>query len=225
MRARTAVGAPRPGCYLVGIAGASCSGKSALASRLVPALEPLSATVIALDDYYHDLSALPAEQSERRNFDVPGAIDVDLLERHLKCLAEGLKIDKPVYRFETHTRATWTECVSPTRVVILEGLFALYWPSIRNLMGTKAFVAVSDATSLCRRMSRDVRERGRSADGARRQYEDQVLPMYERHVLPTRAHADLVVSGEGALEVSAAIVVKHILDNLQGTLASGKSTG
>ena len=95
--------------YIIGIAGPSCSGKTTLAQFLTSALGGL---VVALDSYYLDLSGIPIEERDRRNFDAPEALDLDLMIPQLTELAGGGAIDKPVYRFATHTRAEETVRVS-----------------------------------------------------------------------------------------------------------------
>ena len=216
------VPAAQAGCYLVGIAGASCSGKSTLARSVAAALDPRSVIVIAMDDYYRDLSPLTPEEREGHNFDEPAAIDRDLLEHHLQALAEGVEIDKPAYQFETHCRAECTERVLPTQVVILEGLFALYWPTICSLLGTRIFIDADDSICLARRLGRDVRERGRSVEMVRQQYVNIARPMYELHVAPTRAYADIVVSGDACLDKSTAPIVQHVRENLEMRLEPRK---
>ncbi|MEC9086162.1 MAG: uridine kinase, partial [Pseudomonadota bacterium] len=49
---------------------------------------------------------------------------------------------------------------------------------------------------LSRRMQRDVQTRGRSRASVVRQFEETVKPMYRKFIEPTRAFADLIVSGE-----------------------------
>ncbi|HNY85556.1 MAG TPA: uridine kinase, partial [Candidatus Hydrogenedentes bacterium] len=51
------------------------------------------------------------------------------------------------------------------------------------------------ATALRRRIARDTRERGRTEESVRRQYEETVRPMADRWCRPTRAHAGLVLDG------------------------------
>lgn len=66
-------------------------------------------------------------------------------------------------------------------------------------------VAQEDRVCFERRLARDVRERGRSPESVFHQYVATVHPMAERYVLPTRSHADVVVSGADPLERSAAL--------------------
>ena len=195
--------------YAIGIAGPSCSGKTVLAAQLAQAL-PGTVAVVSLDAYYRDLSGLSSVQRAQTNFDAPDALDVDLLTRQMARLAQGDEVDSPVYDLKTHTRAARTERVAPGDFVIVEGLFALYWPAIRDLLATKVFVAADDALCLVRRERRDVRERGRAPDSVQAQYAETVRPMSERYVKPTRQHADVVVHGEQDVATSVAAVLEHV---------------
>jgi len=89
--------------YLIGISGPSGAGKSSVSNRLVKLLKPNGAIIIPLDSYYKDLSGLDPEERDRRNFDIPGALDSDLLIRQLGDLSQGRSIEMPVYQFPTHT--------------------------------------------------------------------------------------------------------------------------
>jgi uridine kinase len=180
---------------VVGITGGSGAGKSALVRGLA---ERMEAAVITLDSYYVDRSEVPWSERERLNFDAPEAIDLSLLVTQLCALAAHEPIDRPVYCFATHCR-TGTERVSPARVVIVEGLFALWWPELRSLFDVKIFVDAPSDLRLVRRIRRDVAERGRDVEQVLRQYMTAVRPMYERYVEPARQHADLVITNDGAI--------------------------
>jgi uridine kinase len=192
---------------LIGIAGPSCAGKSELSRRLS---QTLAAPLFLLDSYYQDLAHLPFEQRAASNFDIPDALDHDLLLRHLRLLALGSEIDKPVYDFTRHLRASEVEHLEPARFVIVEGLFALYWEDVRSLFGTRVFITVADEICLQRRIERDVRERARTPESVMDQYRTTVRPMAEQYIHPTRRYAHLVVSGTDPLERTTAAVLVHV---------------
>jgi uridine kinase len=180
---------------LVGIAGPSGSGKTSLARALAEHLGRDATTLIPLDAYYRDLADLEPQLRSRSNFDSPDALDDALMTRQLEGLAQGRSVEVPVYRFDTHTRAPRGALVAPASAVIVEGLFTLYWGRVRELLKLKVFVEIDSRVALSRRIERDVQERGRTPESVQKQYELTVRPMYERHVLPTRDHADLVLDG------------------------------
>ena len=195
---------------LVGIAGPSCAGKTALARGVARALAPGLATLVSVDAYYRDLSGLAPAARLRRNFDHPDAVDEALLLEQLAELARGRAVLAPVYDYATHTRAPERRTIRPSPVVVVEGLFALHWPAVRALLGLACYVDAPDELCLARRLERDVRDRGRSAEQVRERYERTVRPMGERFVRPSRQHADLVLDGSGSLDEAVATVIGAI---------------
>jgi len=202
--------------YLIAIAGPSGSGKTALASRLTQLLDAESA-VIALYAYYHPQPGLTLEQRASCNYDHPDALDWPLLETHLRALLNAQAIDAPVYRFDQHTRAPSTLRIEPRPYLILEGILALHRPETRSAAALKTFVTASSAECFRRRIERDVVERGRTHNSVVDQYRSTVWPMALSYVLPTEQFADLVVSGEGALDESVMEVLKHVSPRSQRT--------
>jgi uridine kinase len=164
--------------------------------------------VLGLDSYYKDFSGVPEDEIQ---VDVPEALDHDLLVEHLSKLRRGQPVEKPVYDYTTHTRRAggglWVE---PEDHVVLEGLFALYWPDVRELLDLLVFVTVDHETALERRIERDIRERGRTEASVRDQFERKVRPNFERLVAPTEAYADLVVNGRDPVERSARAVMERL---------------
>ena len=192
---------------MIGIAGGSCSGKSSIAARL-STLVGGGLLVLGLDSYYHDFSGLAEDEIE---VDVPEALDHRLLVEHLTALAGGHPIEKPVYDYSTHTRRTGGGLrVEPADYLVLEGLFALYWPEVRGLLDLSVFVTVDHETALNRRIERDIRERGRTEASVRTQYNEKVRPNFERLVEPTMGYADLVVDGLEPVELSARAVFDRL---------------
>jgi uridine kinase len=195
---------------LVAIAGCSGSGKTALARALAGRLA--SCVCVTLDAYYRAQSHLPREHRALQNYDHPDALEWPLLVKHLRRLLRGESVETPVYLFEEHTRAPHTEPLRPADVVVVEGILALHHPAVRGLAHLRVFVDANTHTCLARRLRRDVHERGRSQDSVLRQYRQTVWPMAERYVLPSRQHADLIVSGERPVEEA----VQAVLAGLRG---------
>jgi uridine kinase len=208
--------------YGIGIAGPSCAGKGELSKHLARVLH---ATVLPLDTYYYELADLPLDARGQRNFDHPDSFDRVLLCRHTRELLQGNAIECPVYDFTQHARNNRTERVVPARFVIIEGLFALYWAEVRELLQTRMFIDASDDVCLARRLERDIRERGRTADSVREQWIATVRPMAEHYVLPTRRYANVMVNGCDSIVTCATAVLQHIeqtapMRNQQSVLSS-----
>jgi len=197
--------------YLIGIAGPSGAGKSFLAAHLA---EPLKAPVLALDHYYRDLSHLAFEQRLLTNFDKPSALEHELLISQVNQLQLSNVVAVPTYDFSQHTRTSKPTLLEPAPFIILEGLFTLCWPDLRNLLGTGVYVETDENECFARRLDRDVHERGRTPESVVRQYRETVVPMAVRYVLPTRQRADVVVSGTEAIEENVARILHHVRKRL-----------
>ncbi len=191
---------------LIGLAGPSGSGKSELSRRLAAAT---GAPIVSLDSYYKDLAHVPLSVREKTNFDDPASLDDALILDDARRLAAGEPVDVPLYNFATHTRAPGVERVGPGSIVILEGLFTLYWTELRDLLATKVYVDLEDETCFARRKERDVRERGRSPESVDRQYAVTVRPMAEKHIWPTRRHADIIIRGDAVLAEAVETVLRR----------------
>ncbi len=193
--------------YLIGIAGPSCSGKTEVARRLSRILH---APVVALDHYYRDLRHIPFEERLKVNFDAPDALDHDLIVEQARSLKLANPIEKPTYDFTQHIRALATERIDAAEFVILEGLFALYWRDVRDLLDLRIYITADHEVCLARRIYRDVRERGRTEESVRQQYEGTVRPMCEAHIAPTREFAEIVLSGVDPVKQSVHLILGRI---------------
>ncbi|UCF05195.1 MAG: uridine kinase [bacterium] len=204
--------------FVIGIAGGSCSGKTGLAGAVAGGLEGRETVIVQIDSYYFDLAHLKEEERARQNFDLPGAVDFELLAEHLRSLLAGDEVLVPVYDFATHTRVPSSLRIrnrlsgshGGSPIVIVEGLHALYREDIRALMNLKIFVECSFDTCLTRRIERDTRERGRTPAGVRKQWEQTVVPMYRKYVEPVIQYADLIIDGEEPVDESARKVIERI---------------
>jgi uridine kinase len=191
---------------LIGIAGGTGAGKSTLVNLLHRCLDEVC--VVDLDSYYVDRAGTVSEELHLVNYDEPDAIDLALLLEHLGMLVAGEPVRKPMYSFERHRRVGAVS-LQPGSVIIVEGLFALWWEDLRLRLDLKVFVDAPSDVRLGRRILRDVVERGRSVDRVLEQYFRTVRPMHERYVEPTRDYADVVVLNVGpevvCLEAARAI--------------------
>jgi len=204
---------------VVGIAGASGSGKTLLAENVVRALGAHRAVTIAEDSYYRDLSDIALQERAATNFDHPDAFDHDLLAEHLARLLQGESISRPSYDYQTHTRLPDTEAVDARAVILVEGILVLNSPRLRELMDIRVFVDTDLDICLARRIQRDVAERGRTMRSVIEQYENYVRPMCLQFIEPSRQHAHIIIPGGGkntkALGILQAGVDALLLDSQQ----------
>ena len=200
---------PHAAPVVIGVGGCSGSGKTCVARELA---RMLAGTHFPLDHYYRDLSHLPPEQRDQQDFDDPETLESDLITKHIADLAKGRPIDRPLYDFSTHTRvADATERIEPGRVLVVDGIFALYYDSLLPLYNLAIYVDTPDDICFARRLARDISERGRTPESIATQYAATVRPMAEKYVRPSAKHAGLVLDGTAALDW----LVEQVLSELR----------
>ena len=193
----------------MGIGGGTASGKTTVARRLAEALGT-TASILDMDAYYRDRSHLPPEERDALNFDHPDAFDVPLMVAQLTTLQRGEAIDKPVYTFATHAREPHTERVQPARVVLVEGILALAIPELTAILDVRIYVDTDDDIRVIRRLTRDVKERGRDFDSVVSQYMNTVRPMHLGFVEPSKRHADIIIPHGGNNTIAIGMVAAAI---------------
>ncbi len=184
--------------YLVGIAGGSGSGKTTFANKIVQEIGGDEISILHMDSYY--LPIQPKSnftETGKPNFDHPGAFDWELLSMHLEALKAGESIECPVYNFSNSERDIHqTIKIGPSKIVLFEGIFALFLKEIRDILDIKIFLQVDADMRFTRRLHRDVNERGRSLESVIGQYYETVRPMYQKYLDPQRQFADFIVGEE-----------------------------
>lgn len=201
---------------LLGIAGGSASGKTTVVDKILDVLAGEPIALLDMDSYYRDLGHMPREERQTINFDHPDAIDNPLLLAHIDRLKDGKGVDKPIYSFTEHTRMPGTTRVEPGRVIIVEGILALATRELRDKMDIKIFVEADDDVRFIRRLTRDVKERGRSIDAVVGQYLGTVRPMHLTFVEPSKRYADVIIPSIGPNDVAIGMVVSAIRQTLRG---------
>lgn len=181
---------------LVLIGGGTCSGKTTIARAIGMRLNDLKTVIISHDNYYKDLCHLEPQARAKVNFDHPGSIDSPYLLDDIKLMLEGEAVDMPDYDFKTHCRVEGSTCVAFADVIILEGIFALYYPELLELSDLKIYVDTDSDLRLARRMQRDIIDRGRSVESVLEQYLQTVKPSHDAFIEPTKKNADLIIPGD-----------------------------
>jgi uridine kinase len=183
-------------CFVVGITGGSGSGKSVMAKAMFKQLvaQQIPCGLISLDWYYRDYSHLTLVERSSVNFDHPDSIEFDLLFTHILNIQQGIQVSLPDYDFTTHSRqASNKEINSKIQILIVEGMLLFTNPSLLPLFHLKVFMDCTSQLRLFRRISRDVKLRGRSVDSVLLQFINVVQPMHELFVEPTRKLAQVIV--------------------------------
>jgi len=198
------------GTYLIGVSGPSCGGKSTVClmvqKKITETLGDSSnmICVISQDSYYNG-------GNEFTNYDVPSAIDFDLLIDHLEKLISGEEVDVPVYDFATHNRKEETKKTGPAKIIIIEGILIFCNERIRDLCNLKIFVEADDVLCYTRRLKRDTQERGRSFEDVEKRYLEHVVPSFRNYVHPSRFYANIsLINNTHGEFIGLEILLDHI---------------
>ena len=179
----------------IGIAGGTGSGKTTLTEHLKQHFG--SDISVVHHDSYH-----------------PDAFETDLMVRQLRELQEGKTIRCPVYSYAEHQRTDKTELVTPSKVVIVEGILIFQDPRLREMLDIKIFVETDADVRILRRALRDVRDRGRTLESVITQYLTTVKPMHEQFVEPSRKYADIIVLEGGHNLVALDMIMQRIAGHI-----------
>ena len=198
---------------VMGIAGGSGSGKTTLVKNLIGKFGDVI-TVISHDNYYKRHDEMTYEERCLVNYDEPAAFETDLMVQQLQSLRQGQTIQCPVYDFSQHNRSNEILEITPSKVILVEGILIFADPALRDLMDIRIFVDADADIRICRRMKRDVNKRGRSIESVITQYQQTVKPMHETYVEPSKKYAHIVVPEGGKNAVALEMIERYIQRHL-----------
>ena len=191
-----------PAPFLIGVAGGTCSGKTTISEKLTELAGDEHVALIKLDSYYKPKTRSEHEDRIVTNYDHPDAFDWPLLNDHLAALKAGATVAVPVYDFTTDDRSDQVRLVAPGRIVVVEGILVLYDVPLRERFDLRVFVDADADIRLIRRLSRDIADRGRTAESVIAQYLATVRPSHEQFIEPSKRYADVILPG-GGMNVAA----------------------
>ncbi len=161
--------------YIIGVGGGTCSGKSTLTNKLEERLADVKTVFIHTDKYYirpPKTTTAPITGKEYIEMNVPEALDLAALYRDFHAACDDAE----------------------NRVVVVEGLFALYLPQLLSRLDLKVFVDLKSDERMVRRIKRHM-QNGETMDGVTDRYLDSVRYRHDEYVEPTRWRADVVFNG------------------------------
>ena len=199
-----------PQTLTIGICGGTGSGKTTITNRLTEALSEESVLLLQQDHYYKDTPHLSLVERAKQNFDHPDSVDTQLLVSHVRALRDGNAIERPVYDFTQHRRIPATVHLEPRPALIVEGILIFENAALRSLCDIKIFVDTEADLRFIRRLRRDIRERGRTAESVIEQYLATVRPMHMEFVEPSKRYADVIIPEGGHNEVGIDLVIQKI---------------
>lgn len=206
---------------IITIAGPSSSGKTTFSKRLAIQLlaQGISPFPLEMDDYFVDREATPVDEDGEYDFEAFEALDHKLLERNIQQLISGERIRLPEYNFLTGRReeGEWVQLQSG-QMIILEGIHGMNPELLPEIPDNQVFRIYTSAltqlnldhhnristtdTRLIRRIVRDARERGYSAQQTIRRWES-VRRGEKRHIFPFQENANLMFNSALVYELAA----------------------
>jgi len=124
------------------VSGPSSSGKTTTTVKLTERLRKhgLKFLMLNLDDYFWALIEHPSDWINDRNFETPEALDIQLLNRHLRDLLDGRTIEKPVYSFKEGRRVGSKPVkLEKGQILLLDCLHGFYPPITEEIDSSTQF--------------------------------------------------------------------------------------
>jgi len=181
---------------IVEVAGGSASGKTSAVAAKIKETFSDDAMILSMDDYYRGMKYMQsqAEKGINLNWDQPEALNIELLCQHLVELKAGNSVQKPIYRFSSG-EVEGSEEIQPSRVIILEGLFAVN-DEMQSKADIRAFVDIGTHGRIMRRLLRDVTRTGQSPSDILNYFSEVVQPMHDKYIETTKNNADIRIMNE-----------------------------
>ena len=201
--------------YLIGITGGSASGKTAFLNELMAGLGD-NVCLVSQDHYYKPRDLQERDEAGVINFDRPESIDREKFYEDILHLKQGKTVEKLEYTFNNPAVKPQVLTFRPAPVVVIEGLFVLYFEEIKNLLDLKLFVDAESHIALKRRIIRDKEERGYDLDDVLYRFEKHVMPAYERYLRPTRNEADLIIPNNLHYHNASVVLRGFLLSKIGG---------
>jgi uridine kinase len=174
--------------HIIGINGASGSGKTSFTTKFVEKLKQdgYSVCFISSDWFY---KTKPAGVTDC-NYDTPLAFDFQAL---INAIHSGKSSALPGYDYVKHCSLEGCHVYNPeVDFIVIEGIMLYNDEPLRQLIDTKIFIHADLDACLARRILRDIKERGRTIQSIISQWFETVKPGYETFIYPTMKYADYI---------------------------------
>lgn len=196
--------------YIIGITGGSASGKTQFFNELIKEFDETQLCIISQDNYYRPREEQPIDENGIRNFDTPNSIDFVALANDILALKGKIKVFKEEYTYNNPSQKPKILEYKPAPIIIVEGIFVLYYPEISALLDLKLFIDTKEHLKFKRRIIRDNKERGYDLDDVLYRYENHVYPTYEKYILPYKSEADLIIPNNTNFDNALSVVISHL---------------
>jgi uridine kinase len=214
---------------LIVIAGPSSSGKTTFAKRLTIQLlaHGISPFPFEMDNYFVDRENTPLDEKGQFDFESLLAMDRAQMVNDLQQLIAGEAVEIPHFNFVLGKRQPGEVFqLQPGQIVILEGIHGLnpdLLPEIPSELTFRIYISAltqlnldhhnrvsTTDTRLLRRLVRDARERGYSAQDTIRRWES-VRRGEKRYIFPFQENADVMFNSALVYELA---VLKPLVEPL-----------
>ena len=196
--------------FIVGITGGSASGKTLFLERLLSSFDPGEVCLISQDNYYKPRHQQPVDAQGIHNFDTPFSIDFEQYATDIRKIQDGETVYREEYTFNNASKKPKLLTFSPAPVVVVEGIFVLYYPELADLLDLKIFIDAKDHIKLKRRIIRDKVERGYDLDDVLYRYEMHVMPTYEKYIEPFKSESDLIVTDNQSFDRALDVIRTYL---------------
>lgn len=189
---------------LVGICGASCSGKTSLVKELQERLLD-KISVVSFDDYF-----LGEEKLDYENiidWESPVLYDYKKFIGDLNKLKKGKEIRFASHSRESDERGVKERAISPKALTIIEGFLIFYQPEARSVFDKKIFIELPEEEILRRRLER--RKSDENWDNLK-YLTTKFLEGQKDYVFPQKKYADLILDGREPVESLAQKLEKEL---------------
>lgn len=199
---------------LIGITGASASGKSTICSQIQRITQDLDMpiSILSTDNYFKDISSLILKygsfdklRDSGYDIDSPEGFQLDVLYDDLENLSIGNDIKSPKYLPNgTGVSVPKVIPVKAEKIVIIEGTATLF-EGIKDIFDVKIYIEADDSIRKKRFMQRASSERNQDPENALKHWE-YLIGAGQKYITPTRKDADIIVNGDADLEYLAQIL-------------------
>lgn len=182
--------------YVVGIAGASASGKSTVSEHLRSLLADYAVQVVHMDEYYREAACRPkiigiTDDVEYVDDNHPAALDID------RCYLDA------------------QNAMGACEILIIEGIFAFWDERVFGMLDLKVFVDCDADERFARRVSRNL-SFGQSIEEITNRYVQAVQPRQRAYVEPAKWKADIILNGFSQVSTGVEIVADWVKGRMRG---------
>lgn len=199
---------------LVGIAGASASGKSTICAQIQRITQDLEmpVSILSTDNYFKDISSLILKygsfdklRDSGYDIDSPDGFQLDVLHDDLENLSVGNNIKSPKYLPNgTGVSVPCAIDVKAEKIMIIEGTATLF-DGIKDIFDVKIYIETDDEIRKKRFMQRAATERNQDTENALKHW-NYLIGASEKYIIPTRKDADIILNGDADLDYLAQIL-------------------